>query len=235
MRQGLWGYSSTIVRILQEGGGASWTGRLVAASVVLQRRVWLGLRRCPTGPPSNVFRNRGTPPVPPAGAAPLHPAWGRHGGSVFSPSAGRQGRGQDASAGRMVLLRPVSSFSGGSGLACAVVPPARPPTFLETGGLPLLPPAGAQPPAPCLERRKGRSFHLAYRSTFWGFMYEISEGHSGSGTWNMASRAAVERQQLAENVVVRDVRRPTVRGSHSSIKGFVCVGEPLRPSVVEVR
>ncbi len=31
---------------------------------------WLGLRRCPTGPPSNVIGNRGTPPVPPAGAAP---------------------------------------------------------------------------------------------------------------------------------------------------------------------
>ena len=51
----------------------------------------------------------------------------------------------------------------------------------------------------------------------------------------MARRAAVERQQLVENVVVRNVRRPTVRGSHSGVKGFVCVGEPLRAGVVEVR
>ena len=106
--------------------GSSWTEGLVVACVVLQRRVWLGLRRCPTGPPSNVFGYRGTPPVPPAGAAPLHPAWGRHGGSVFSPSAGRQGRGQDASAGRMVLLRPAPWFRGGSGLAWAAIPPAPP-------------------------------------------------------------------------------------------------------------
>lgn len=47
--------------------------------------------------------------------------------------------------------------------------------------------------------------------------------------------AAVERQQLAENVVVRDVSRPTVRGSHSHVDGFVCVGESLRAGVVEVR
>ena len=46
--------------------------------------------------------------------------------------------------------------------------------------------------------------------------------------------AAVERQQLAENVVVGDVSRPTVRGSHSHVEGLVCVGEPLRAGVVEV-
>ena len=51
--------------------------------------------------------------------------------------------------GRMVLSWPAPSISEGSGLACAVVPPAHPPTFLETGGLPV-PPAGAAPPAPCL-------------------------------------------------------------------------------------
>ena len=59
------------------------------ACALLQRGDWLGLRRCPTAPPSDVFGNRGTPPVPPAGAAPLHPAWGR--GFCFGlrrPSAG---------------------------------------------------------------------------------------------------------------------------------------------------
>ena len=47
--------------------------------------------------------------------------------------------------------------------------------------------------------------------------------------------AAVERQQLAENIVAGDVLRPTVRGSHSRVKGFVRVDEPLRAGVVEVR
>ena len=37
------------------------------------------------------------------------------------------------------LAWPALSISEGSGLACAVVPPAHPPTFLETGGLPLYP------------------------------------------------------------------------------------------------
>ena len=45
-------------------------GGLVVACALLQRGDWLGLRRCPTCPPSNVFGYRGTPPVPPAGAAP---------------------------------------------------------------------------------------------------------------------------------------------------------------------
>ena len=33
-------------------------------------------------------------------------------------------------------------------------------------------------------------------------------------------------------LVVGDVRRPTVRGSHSGVKGFVCIGEPLRPGIL---
>ena len=45
----------------------------------------------------------------------------------------------------MVLSWPAPSFSEGSGLACAVVPPAHPPTFLETGGLPLYPRRGLRP------------------------------------------------------------------------------------------
>ena len=52
------------------------TDGLVVACALHQRRVWLSVRRCPTGPPSNVFRNRGTPPVPPAGAQPPAPCLG---------------------------------------------------------------------------------------------------------------------------------------------------------------
>ena len=53
--------------------------------------------------------------------------------------------------------------------------------------------------------------------------------------WACSRPAAVERQQLAENLVVGDVRRPTVRGGHSGVKGCVCVGEPLGAGVVEAR
>ncbi len=77
-----WGYYSTLVRILQWGGGITWAEGLVVACALLQGRVCLGLRRCPTCPPSNVFRNRGTPPVPPAGAAPPAP---RLGNAAVSP------------------------------------------------------------------------------------------------------------------------------------------------------
>ena len=84
----------------------------------------------PPGPPSNVFGNRGTPPVPPAGAAPPAPCLGVG-----------------------VLFWPAPSFSGGFGLACAVVPPAHPPTSLETGGLPLYPRRGGA--APCTRLGSG--------------------------------------------------------------------------------
>ena len=46
---------------------------------------------------------------------------------------------------------------------------------------------------------------------------------------------AIQHQQLAEDLAVGDVRRPTVRGSHSRVKGVVGIGEPLRAGVVEVR
>ena len=38
----------------------------------------------PPGPPSNVFRNRGTRCTPGVGLRPLHPAWGDE-GAAFSP------------------------------------------------------------------------------------------------------------------------------------------------------
>ena len=64
------GYHSTIVRILQGGWGITWADGLVVACALHQRRVRLGLRRCPTCPPSNVFQNRGTRCTPGGGCAP---------------------------------------------------------------------------------------------------------------------------------------------------------------------
>ena len=118
---------------------------------------WLGLRRCPTGPPSNVIGNRGTPPVPPAGAAPPAPCLGNGGVGVCLPGRRVRGEGQDAPVGRVVLLWLAPSFSGGVGLACVVVPPAHPPMFLETGGLPLYPRRGLRPLHPAWGTR-GVSF-----------------------------------------------------------------------------
>ncbi len=79
------GYYSTIVRILQWGCGrgfprGGWQGLgmggLVLACALLPRGDWLGLRRCPTGPPSNVFGNRGTRCTPGGGCAPCTPFGG---------------------------------------------------------------------------------------------------------------------------------------------------------------
>ena len=67
-------------------------GGFVLACALLQRWGWLGVRRCPTGPPSDVFGNRGTPPVRPAGAAPAARCLGNGGSVAFSPSAECGGR-----------------------------------------------------------------------------------------------------------------------------------------------
>ena len=50
-----------------------------------------------------------------------------------------------------------------------------------------------------------------------------------------ASAATVEREQPAEDIVVGNLRGPTVRGSHSRVEGAVRIDEPLRPDVVEAR
>ncbi len=52
------------------------------AGALHQRRVWLGGRHCPTGPPSNVLGTGGLPLYPRRGLRPLHPAWGNGGGGV---------------------------------------------------------------------------------------------------------------------------------------------------------
>ena len=56
-------------------------GGVVVACAFLQRGDWLGLRRCPTGPPSNVFGYRGTRCTPGGGCAPC-PLLGDGGGSL---------------------------------------------------------------------------------------------------------------------------------------------------------
>ncbi len=58
--------------------------------------------------------------------------------------------GGGALPGRRVLLWPAPSFSGGSGLACAAIPPAPPSDVFRNRGTPPVPPAGAAPPAPRL-------------------------------------------------------------------------------------
>ncbi len=87
MRQGLWGYSSTIVRILQVrgvGGGSSWTEGLVVACVVLQRRVWLGLRRCPARTTLRRFWVQGDSPCTPGGGCAPCTLLGGEMGAAFS-------------------------------------------------------------------------------------------------------------------------------------------------------
>ena len=65
---------------LYPGGGCApctplGEGGVVVACALLQRGDWLGLRRCPTGPPSNVLETGGHA-VPPVGAAPPAPRLG---------------------------------------------------------------------------------------------------------------------------------------------------------------
>ena len=100
------------------------------ADALHQRRVWLGVRRCPTCPPSNVFGNRGTPPVPPAGAAPPAPRLGNGGGAcgaVQAASLVRRGVCEGVRqtpvdpAGRRTMMERCSGGSRGPYLATAVI------------------------------------------------------------------------------------------------------------------
>ena len=89
---------------------------------------------------------------------PAHPPTGNR-GTRCTPGGGcglRTPPSLPPSGGR-ISFWPARSFSGGAGLACAVVPPAHPPTFLETGGLPLYPRRGLRPLHPAWGRR-GASF-----------------------------------------------------------------------------
>ena len=117
-------------------------GGFVVACALLQRGDWLSLRRCPTGPPSNVFGNKGTRCTPGGGCAPA-PCLG-DGGVASLPSAECGGRG------KMRLLDGWSCCGLRSSSAEWLAWPAplshlaHPPTFLETGGH-AVPPAGLRP------------------------------------------------------------------------------------------
>ena len=112
-----WGYYSTMF-VFCKGSGAFWAGAdsgvrsaeglAWAPPPAFTALQWLGGRRCPTGPPSYVFGNRGTPPVPPAGAAPPAPRWGN--GVVFSPGA--SGRFLTRGRERMLSSLPPPSTGG---------------------------------------------------------------------------------------------------------------------------
>ena len=117
-----WGYHSTIVRILQGGWGITWGGALLWRAPSFSGGSGLACAVVPPAHPPTFLETGGLPLYPRRGLRPLHPAGGPR-----------------------VLLWSMPSFSGGSGLACAVVPPAHPPTFLETGGLPLYPRRGLRP------------------------------------------------------------------------------------------
>ncbi len=77
-----------------------------------------------------------------------------HGGTIAHPFVFCKGGG--AEAGRGFLVWPAPSFSGGSGLACAVVPPGPPSNVFRNRGTPPVPPAGVTPPAPLLGRGSRR-------------------------------------------------------------------------------
>ena len=173
-----WGHHSTIVRILQWGVGGALPGWRVLLWLAPSFSGGSGLAcaAIPPAPPSNVFQDRGTPPVTPGGAAPLHPAWGKRGfrGGLRPPSAGglawsrrcptgppssvfsnRGTRCTPAGAappapclGTGVLLWLAPSFSGGLAWRAPLSRPHRPPTFSRTGGHSLSPPAGLRPCTP---------------------------------------------------------------------------------------
>ena len=110
------------------GEGSPWTEGLVAACALLQGRVRFGLRRYPARSALRRFPEQGDSPCTPGGGcAPCTPL-----------------------GTRMVLLWPAPSFRGGTGLACAAIPPAPPSDVFQNRGTPPVPPAGAAPPAPRL-------------------------------------------------------------------------------------
>ncbi len=96
----------------------------------------------PPAHPPTFLGTGGHPLYPRRGLRPLHPAWGRDGGSVFSPSAGCEGRDKVRllDGWSCCGLRPPSA----DGLAwpAPLSRPLRPPTFSSTGGH-AVPPAGA--------------------------------------------------------------------------------------------
>ena len=90
------------------GGGGAARGRMVLSwrAPSISGGVGLACAAIPPAPPSNVFGNRGTPPVPPAGAAAPAPRLGDGGGGAGGacwPSAG-YGEGEEREEGRGGVL-----------------------------------------------------------------------------------------------------------------------------------
>ena len=150
-----WGYYSTIVLVLQwgdgrgpglrrppaDGDGWSCLGLRPPSAKDL---IWPAPLSRPLRPPT--FLETGGHAVPPAGAAPPAPRLGDGGGS-FLTFAGYGGRDKMRLLDGWSCCGQRCPSTEGSVLACAAVPPAHPPTFLETGGLPLYP--RREPRVPC--------------------------------------------------------------------------------------
>ena len=159
------------------GGRTSMgTDGLGLACALLQRGDWLGVRRCPTGPPSNVFGNRGTPPVPPAGLRPC-------------TLLGERG---------FVLACALHQRRVWLGVRrCPTCPPSN---VFGYRGTPPVPPAGAAPPAPCLGTAAAFA-RPARRDASW-----LANGRGGGDgslpsllRWAILSTTAIVRRLTAQH------------------------------------
>ena len=137
---------------------ADGDGGFVLACALDQGRVWLGGRRCPTCPPSNVFRNRGTPPCTPGGGcAPCTPLGERRGASSPAAEYGGKDKMRLLDGWSCCGVRPPSA----KGLAWRAPLSHRPTLqrFWKQGDSPCTPGGGCAPPAPRLG--DGRELALA--------------------------------------------------------------------------
>ena len=141
--RGMAGASDSGVRPLMGTDG------FVLACALDQRRVWLGVRRCPTWPTLQRFLVQGdTPCTPGGGCAPCTPLGERRGASSPAAEYGGKDKMRLLDGWSSCGLRPPSADR--SGLTCAVVPPGPPSNVFWYRGTPPVPPAGAAPPAPRL-------------------------------------------------------------------------------------
>ena len=101
-------------------------------------------------------------------SGPVPTSWGYYSTHVLILQVGLQVGGGRGLRGRR----------GGLMVADAVVPPARPPTFLGTGGL-AVPPAGAAPPAPRWGNGGGVVCHLARLEPLPSQPLEVGRGTEG--------------------------------------------------------
>ncbi len=136
----------------------SLDGGLVVAPCAVFSGGWLGLRReAPKTHRLPRFWKQGDSLYPRRGLRPCTLLGGR--GRRFLAFRRVWREGQDAPAGRVVLLWLALFFSGGAGLACAVVPPAHPHVSGNRGSPPALPAEGF--PAPSFEGDQDEAFGRA--------------------------------------------------------------------------